>query len=169
MLQKFSILALAILLAIGFSPIAAQEEAKAPKKIYNPQADAKKEISDAIKKANAENKHVFIQVGGNWCSWCLLFHAYINEEPEVKKLIDENYVFTLLNFSPENKNTELLNQYGNPGRFGYPVFLILDGKGNLIHIQDSGLLEEGKGYNKSKVTGFLRNWSPAAVNQPAGK
>ncbi|MFO7617778.1 MAG: thioredoxin family protein [Bacteroidales bacterium] len=169
MLRKISILALAMLLLAGVSTLSAQEEAKAPKKIYNPQADARKEISAAIKKANAGNKHVFIQVGGNWCSWCLLFHSYINEEPEVKKLIEENYVFTLLNFSPENRNIELLNKFGNPGRFGYPVFLILDGKGKLIHTQDSGLLEEGKGYNKSKVTGFLRNWSPAAVNQPAGK
>lgn len=35
-------------------------------KLYNPQADAKKEITDAVKKAKAENKHVLLQVGGNW-------------------------------------------------------------------------------------------------------
>ncbi|WP_217447779.1 hypothetical protein [Maribellus comscasis] len=35
-------------------------------KIYNPKADAKEELADAVKKASMENKHVFIQVGGNW-------------------------------------------------------------------------------------------------------
>ena len=134
------------------------------KKIYNPEANAKEEISQAVKKASAENKHVMIQVGGNWCGWCILFHGFINDDPEIKKFIEENYVFTLLNMSVENKNTELLREYKNPGRLGYPVFLILDAKGNLIHTQDSGLLEEGKGYNKGKVMGFLRNWTPAAVD-----
>ncbi|MCF8378163.1 MAG: hypothetical protein K9H49_01220 [Bacteroidales bacterium] len=37
-----------------------------PPKLYNPLANAKSEIADAVKVAKAENKHVFIQVGGNW-------------------------------------------------------------------------------------------------------
>ena len=35
-------------------------------KLYDPSADAKAEIAQAIKKAKTENKHVLIQVGGNW-------------------------------------------------------------------------------------------------------
>ena len=35
-------------------------------KLYNPDADARLEISKAVKQAKAENKHVLIQVGGNW-------------------------------------------------------------------------------------------------------
>lgn len=34
--------------------------------IYNPEANAKVEIASAVKKAKAENKHVLLQVGGNW-------------------------------------------------------------------------------------------------------
>jgi hypothetical protein len=52
---------------------------------------------------------------------------------------------------------------GNPTRFGFPVFIIIDGDGKVLHIQDSALLEEGKGYNKQKVVGFFRNWTAAAV------
>ncbi len=140
------------------------QEAKDPKKIYNPEANAKEEIQAAVKKAKAEGKHVLIQVGGNWCGWCILFHGYINADPEIKKFVDENYVFMLLNYSPENKNIELLKKYRNPGRLGFPVFLVLDGKGKLIHTQDSGLLEEGKGYNKTKVMGFFRNWTVKALD-----
>ena len=52
---------------------------------------------------------------------------------------------------------------GNPTRFGFPVFIIIDGNGKVLHIQDSGLLEEGAGYNKQKVTGFFRNWTTKAI------
>jgi thioredoxin-related protein len=162
-MKKLITLILTIILVTGIQNVSAQE-AKEAKKIYNPEANASEDISKAITQAKAEGKHVFIQVGGNWCPWCLLFHAYINEEPEIKKMIADNFVFTLLNYSKENKNTELLAKYNNPGRMGYPVFLILDASGKLIHTQDSGLLEEGKGYNKSKVMTFLRNWTVAAVD-----
>jgi thioredoxin-related protein len=162
-MKKLITLIMTIIMFAGIQSVNAQETKEA-KKIYNPEANAKEDISKAIKQANAENKHVFVQIGGNWCPWCILFHGYINDEPEVKKMIDDNYVFVLLNYSKENKNIELLKKYQNPGRMGYPVFLILDGKGNLIHTQDSGLLEEGKGYNKVKVMTFLRNWTVAALD-----
>ncbi|MFA6125740.1 MAG: thioredoxin family protein [Bacteroidales bacterium] len=162
-MKKLITLIMTIFLVAGIQSTHAQE-AKDPKKIYNPEANAREEISAAVKKAKAEGKHVMVQVGGNWCGWCIMFHAFINEDADIKKLIADNYVFTLLNTSKENKNEEVLRKYKNPGRLGYPVFLILDAKGQVIHTQDSGLLEEGKGYNKVKVMTFLRNWSPAALD-----
>jgi hypothetical protein len=45
----------------------------------------------------------------------------------------------------------------NPGRFGYPVFIIVDGNGKRLHTQDSALLEEGDGYSKKKIFRFLRD------------
>jgi thioredoxin-related protein len=162
-MKKICILIFAIGLFAGYQSLNAQETKK-PVQIYNPQADAKQEIDQAIAKAKAENKHVFIQVGGNWCGWCIKFHAFIKEDPEIRKMVEDNYVFTLLNYSTENKNKEILTQYRNPGRLGFPVFLILDGNGQLIHTQDSGLLEEGNGYNKAKVINFFNKWTYKALD-----
>ncbi len=162
-MKKLLTLMMAIVMIAGFTKVYAQESAEV-KKIYNPEANAKEDISKAIQQAKAENKHVFVQIGGNWCPWCLRFHAFINEDPEIKKIMAEKYVFALLNYSKENKNVELLVKYQNPGRMGFPVFLILDGKGKLIHTQDSGLLEEGKGYSPAKVKTFLTNWTVAALD-----
>ncbi len=39
--------------------------------IYNPEADARADIASAVKQAKAENKHVLLQIGGNWCPWCI--------------------------------------------------------------------------------------------------
>lgn len=52
---------------------------------------------------------------------------------------------------------------GNPARFGFPVFVILNEKGEPIHIQNSAYLEEGKGYSEQKVVEFLNAWTPNAV------
>ncbi len=40
-------------------------------KIYNPDADAKADIAQAVKQAKAEGKNVLLQIGGNWCPWCI--------------------------------------------------------------------------------------------------
>ena len=57
----------------------------------------------------------------------------------------------------------LMKRLGNPGRFGYPVFVVLDKDGKPMHFQDSSFLEEGEGYNKEKVIRFFKNWTPKAV------
>ena len=66
-----------------------------------------------------------------------------------------------LNYSPKNKNEKIFAQYGNPGeKFGYPVFIVLDKNGKQIHTQESGSLEEGKGYSLDKVKAFFEDWKP---------
>ena len=76
----------------------------------------------------------------------------------------DEYVFILLNWSTENKNPDAMSYLGNPHRFGFPVFVIIDGDGNVLHIQDSALLEVGKGYTKNHVMRFLSAWTVDAVD-----
>lgn len=132
-------------------------------KLYDTSLDGMKQIKEATASAKASGKHVLIQYGGNWCSWCIKFDGYSKSDPDISKLITDNYIPVKLNYSPENKNDAANKYLGNPTRFGFPVFIILDGTGKVLHIQDSGLLEEGAGYNQKKVAGFLRNWTAAAI------
>ena len=131
--------------------------------IYNPKADAQADINTAVAKAKKANKHVLVQIGGNWCIWCIRFHNLVDSIPELKTYLNNNYETVMLNYSPENKNAELLKKYNYPGRFGFPVFLILDGDGKLLHTQNSAYLEEGKGHSPKKIMDFLKNWSYAAL------
>ena len=59
---------------------------------------------------------------------------------------------------------EAMKYLGNPARFGFPVFVILNNEGQPIHIQESESLEEGKGYSEKKVIKFLSLWTDKAVN-----
>lgn len=133
-------------------------------KLYNPKADAKAEIQAAVKKAQAENKNILLQIGGNWCIWCIRFNDLVTKDPELNKFIRANFVVLHVNYSKENTNDALMAELGYPQRFGFPVFVILDSKGNRIHTQNSEYLEEGKGHSKEKVLEFLKDWCPAAID-----
>ena len=143
--------------------------------IYNPQANAQADIDAAVARAAKADKNVLVQVGGNWCIWCIRFHDLVNKTPELNKYLTDNFEWVLVNYSPEVKNTEVLTKLGNPGRFGYPVFVVLNNKGEVLHIQDSGYLErdqdetktDGPGHSVKKIQTFLKNWTTAAVKAPA--
>ena len=133
-------------------------------KLYKPDDDAKVRLSEAVNLAEKEGKHVFVQIGGNWCIWCARFNDLATTNKSVDSVINKNYIVYHLNYSKENKNEKLLARYSYPQRFGFPVFLILNGKGELIHTQNSAYLEEGKGYDVKTVVSFLSDWSPAALD-----
>ena len=137
----------------------------AQEKLYHPDADAAKDIAAAIKKARAENKYVLLQGGGNWCSWCIEFARFCKADPKIDSVIKAGFVWYHLNDSKENKNEKTFAKYDYPQRFGYPVFIVLDGNGKRIHTQNSEYLEDGKkSYDQRKVQAFLEKWSPRALN-----
>ena len=160
---------LVIIALVLFSSASFAQEKKAAVTIYNPAANAQVAIDAAVAKAKKENKHVFIQVGGNWCVWCIRFHDLVKATPALKEYLDNNYETVLVNYSQENKNEAVLKNLNNPGRFGFPVFVILDGDGKLIHIQNSAYLEEGDGHSVKKITDFLKNWNYGALHQAVSK
>ena len=135
-------------------------------KLYNPIANVAKDVVEAVKKAKHENKQVLIQVGGNWCIWCYRFNDFVESDKELKEIVEKNYIVYHLNYSKENQNLDYLKKLGFPQRFGFSVFVILNKDGQVIHTQDSSLLEDGKeSYNKDKVKAFLQNWSTEAFNE----
>ncbi len=139
-----------------------KEKAALPKP-YDETQDAEKKIKELVVQAQKENKNIILQAGGNWCIWCLRFNQYVQTTPELKEIIDQNYLYYHLNYSPKNKNEKVFASYGNPGdTYGYPVFIVLDKNGTQIHTQESGSLEQDKGYSLEKVKAFFNAWKPKA-------
>lgn len=157
------ILTLVLLIALPFLSFSQT------KSVYNPEADASADIKKAIELAQKNDKHVFLQIGGNWCPWCIKFHNFVEADSEIKNYFVENFEVVKVNYDRENKQEELLAKLGFPQRFGFPVFVILDAKGNRIHTQNSAFLEKDKDYDHDTVLRFLKNWSPAAINPKSYK
>jgi thioredoxin-related protein len=94
------------LILIGF-PVFAQVN------IYNPSADAKADISNALIHAKNENKHVFIQIGGNWCPWCFKLTHFLSSDSLINDVLTKNYIVVKVNYSKENKNWMYLSNLKN--------------------------------------------------------
>lgn len=140
---------------------AVQQEKEALPKPYDELEDADAKLTKLIAQAKKEGKNVFVQAGGNWCIWCLRFNNFVQENPELKGIVDKNFLYYHLNFSPDNKNEKVFAQYDNPGeKYGYPVFIVLDQNGKMIKVQQSDVFEEGKGYSREKVKEFFNTWKP---------
>jgi thioredoxin-related protein len=134
-------------------------------KLYDETADPQASIQNAIDLAAKQGKHVFVQAGGNWCSWCIRFDKFSKENAQIDSIFNASYQIVHLNYSKENKNEKTFAQYGFPQRFGFPVFLILDSTGKLIHTQNSEYLEDNKGsYDAIKVFNFLKAWTPQSID-----
>jgi len=142
------------------------------KKVYDENINPLEQIDQAVAKAKADGKFVVCQVGGNWCPWCLRFAHFISADTAISNVIDRNFVYIHVNYNPRKSEgaekalttKKMLERLNSPARFGFPVFVVLNDDGKVIHIQDSSFLEEGTGYSGAKVLRFFNSWTPRAVN-----
>jgi len=170
MMKKFFLTL--VIMVVAMAARAQEGQQATLKKVYDEQINPLEQIDQAVASAASQGKYVICQVGGNWCPWCLRFADFISNDSTISKVIDDNFVYIHVNYNPRARGDETrvklaeqtLQRLGNPARFGFPVFVVLDGEGRVIHIQDSVFLEEGKGYNKERTLRFFQNWTPAAVN-----
>ena len=124
---------------------------------FDPQRDAARDVRTATTLAKAQGKRVIVDVGGEWCKWCHFLDKFIDANTDVKAALDKNFVWVKVNWSPDNKNVDLLAQW--PKVKGYPHLFVLDAEGKLLHSQNTGDLEAADGldtYDKPKVMAFLQ-------------
>jgi len=130
----------------------------APITKYDPSRDAVRDIKEAISEAQRTGKHILLEVGGEWCSWCHTLDRYFQANPKLMEYRDRNYITVKVNWSPENYNQKALSQY--PKINEYPYFFVLDENGKLLKAQPTGSFEEGKSYNLGRMTAFFQTWAP---------
>jgi len=159
-MKKTSLILALFLLTASY--ILAQTEAE---NIYNPEANAREDIAKAVRLAKAENKHVLLQIGGNWCPWCVKLHQMESADPQIDSLIKADYIRVMVNIPKEKDKRDyaLMEELGNPQRFGFPVLVVLNTNGERIHTQDSWYLEQDSNYNRDKLVHFFRMWNVAAA------
>lgn len=145
---------LLLILIFAFTTLFAQERVK-----FDDKADPAKDLKKTIKIAQKENKQILMDVGGEWCIWCHRLDEFIEANKDLKDYMNKHFVVLKVNYSKENKNEAFLSQY--PKVPGYPHFFVLDKNGKFLHSQDTGVLEENKGYSKTKIMEFLKKFAKA--------
>lgn len=162
----FSALFAPIFLLVACNGTESAETAATPTPIthinemFDPEADPVADLAAAVELAQAEGKHILLDVGGEWCSWCHLIDAYIETNAPTHEAFACAFVVVKVNYSDENENEAFLSQY--PDRQGYPHFFVLDDTGALVASQGTGELEEGRGYNEAAMVGFANQYCESA-------
>jgi thiol:disulfide interchange protein len=148
---------LLLLLAANAPAQGTSERPRLPEQ-FDPARDAAADIRYAIGEAQRSGKRVLLDVGGEWCVWCRRLDTLFATNASLKEFRERHYVTVKVNYSKENKNEAVLAAY--PKIPGYPHLFVLDAAGKLLHSQDTGALESGKGHDPEKVMAFLRQWAP---------
>ena len=130
---------------------------------YDPARDPFADGSAAIALAAQTGRHVLIQLGGDWCSWCHLLDRTLHRQADLAALLDAGFVVLKVNVSDENDNADFLK--GLPAFDGYPHIFVANGAGEIVHSQDvSAWLLKGR-YSPEKIKDFLLQWQPPASVQ----
>jgi len=135
----------------------------AAENIFDPTRDSAQDLAAAESQAQAGHKHILLDVGGNWCSWCHLLDRTLHENPALTSALEKNYIVVHVNWDPDHENQAFLSHY--PKTEGYPYLLVLAADGKLLHAQPTDALEAdhhlNAGYNQSAILEFLTKWAPA--------
>ncbi len=131
---------------------------------YDPKANGKEQIAAAVASAKAQNKRALVQFGGNWCVFCEALDKLIAGTPELRALHDQ---YVAIHVDAGN-NPDLNDVYGKPYELGFPVLLVLDGDGKLLHTQASTAfqLPNALGHDPAGVKAFLSAWATPTSAAP---
>jgi thioredoxin-related protein len=94
-------------------------------------------LNQALAKAKAEQKFVFVDVYTDWCGPCRMMATQIFPMKEMGDYFNPKYVSIKLNAEKGEEGPAFKNKYGIRA---YPTFVILDSEGNLLHMFAGGVL-----------------------------
>jgi thiol:disulfide interchange protein len=126
---------------------------------YDEHADPRADLNRALERARADNKHVLVVFGANWCPDCRSL-AVKMASGSLAKLVAERYVVTKVDIGRFDRNLDLARQLGNPIRKGIPAVAVLASDGRLIRATDGGELASAKGMGDRKVLEVFENLGP---------
>lgn len=130
---------------------------------FDPARDPEADLKTAMVEAKRTGKRILLDVGGEWCIWCHRLDTLFMKNPDLADQLHQGFVVVKVNYSKENKNERFLSAF--PKIPGYPHLFVLDENGMLLHSQDTGDLESGKGHDPVKVAAFMDSWGKPYVKK----
>lgn len=151
-------------LFVAASLCAEPEYPKAGPDIYDTQADGTAQVAEAIRIAKADQKHVLLVFGANWCVWCRRLHELFESNTAVRRELKAHYIVVRIDVNHRDgkkRNDAVNDRFGKPTKNGLPVLVVLDRNGHMLTTQETGALEDGKSaHDPEKVIAFLKQWQP---------
>src|SRR5882724_3759355 len=127
------------------------------KDLYPANADAKKEIDEALKQAVTEKKRVLLVFGGNWCYDCHVLDRALHEG-EAGRVMRQSFLLVHVDIGEGDKNLDLVKQYKTTLDKGVPIVVVLNRDGRLLYSSTEGEFEAARKMMKKDLVAFLIQW-----------
>ena len=127
------------------------------KDLYPADADANKEIEEALKTAAGENKRVMLVFGGNWCYDCHVLDQALHEG-DANRIMTDSFLLVHVDIGEGDKNKDLLEKFKVSLDKGVPVVAILGSDGKLLYGSNDGEFEAARRMMKKDLVAFLKRW-----------
>jgi RNA polymerase sigma factor (sigma-70 family) len=110
-----------------------------------PTRDAEKMLAEALQKAKAGNRRVFIITSASWCGPCRLLSRFL---ASWKKELEDHYVFVKLDISRDEHADAVRKRFQGDSDGGVPWYAILDADGMVLITSNAPALKRrGKAMN----------------------
>lgn len=116
-------------------------------------------LNEAVAKAKAENKLVFIDVYTDWCAPCKLMSQQIFPMKELGDYFNPKFISVQYEGEKSEEGKALVAKYKISA---YPTFIILDANGTMLHLFAGGVLsvafidKVAEAFNPDKAMGTLQ-------------
>jgi len=133
--------------------------------LYPTNADANKEIEEALKVASSSNQRVMLIFGGNWCYDCHVLDQALHEG-DAGKIFKDHFLLVHVDIGEGDKNLDLVKKYETTLDYGVPTVVLLNGSGRVIYSSTKGEFEPARRMMKKDLIAFLNAWKSVVVARP---
>jgi|SRR6266702_4604650 len=155
--MRFVLRISAILVLFSTLLVAQQQTLQMDPKLYDPAANAKKEIAAALLESKKDHKRVILVFGGNWCFDCQVLNYWFHQRGIVE-IVDQYYRVIHVDIGQYDKNLDLPEKYGTTIKKGVPAISILDPTGKILFGDVTGEFENARGMDPNAIKAFLVKW-----------
>ena len=126
---------------------------------YDEKANADAQVNAAFARAKKDNKRVLIDLGGNWCTDCIVL-ANVMALPEIKTFVDAHYEVVSVNVGRYDKNLQIQKRFGLDKRLeGVPSLLIANPDGTLVNKGHTAALIDARSMTPQGIANWLAQWA----------
>ncbi|MGW7666266.1 thioredoxin family protein [Streptomyces sp. NPDC054775] len=125
---------------------------------YDPAANAKADITAALKAAKKDGRPVLVDFGADWCPDCRVLDARF-EEPGPATMLAKYHVVTV-DVGEFDRNLDVAERYVNLQTSGIPALVVLDPASGRIKVATNrGEFANARTMSPGQVEEFLKRWA----------
>jgi len=119
-----------------------------------PPRDAKLVVEEAVSRAAADDKRVFLRFGAPWCGWCHKLDDWLAGQ-EVATALGRDFVLAKIDVDRMTDGQAVMKRYRTQDSQGIPWYTILDAKGKKLATADGPSGNTGYPFEPKEIDYFM--------------